>query len=101
MSEAITKVGMAPSHPGQFIRVEIIDELNLSIGKVADVLGIRRATLSDLLNGKSSLSAEMALRVEKAFGIDMAMLLRMQAWFDTHAMRQRADEIHVTRYEGL
>jgi addiction module HigA family antidote len=43
------------------------------------VLGVRRATLSDLLHGETALSAEMALGIEKAFGVDMEMLLRMQA----------------------
>ena len=43
--------------------------------------------------------AEMALRIEKAFGVDMDMLLRMQAWHDSHVMRERAGDIHVERYE--
>jgi antitoxin HigA-1 len=93
------KVGMAPPHPGAFIRDEILDELHLSISDAADVLGVRRATLSDLVNGSASLSPEMALRVEKAFGVDMEMLLRMQAWYDAHAMRRRAGEIDVKRYQ--
>jgi antitoxin HigA-1 len=59
---------------------------------------VRRATLSDLLNGKSALSPEMALRIEKAFGMNMETLLRMQAWYDTCAMRDRADEIVVQRF---
>jgi addiction module HigA family antidote len=59
----------------------------------------RRATLSDLVNGHAALSPEMALRIEKAFGVDMDMLLRMQAWHDSHAMRQRAGDIQVKRYE--
>ncbi len=70
------------------------------MSKAAEVLGVRRATLSDLLNGKAALSAEMALRVEKAFGVDMETLLRMQAWYDTHAMRRRAGEIKVKRYSA-
>jgi len=93
------KVGMAPPHPGAFIRDEILDELQLSIGEAAEVLGVRRATLSDLVNGSAALSPEMALRVEKAFGVDMEMLLRMQAWHDAHAMRRRAGEIDVKRYQ--
>jgi addiction module HigA family antidote len=98
MSDAPVKIGMAPCHPGEFIREEILKELSLSVSKAAEVLGVRRATLSDLLNGKAALSAEMALRVEKAFGVDMETLLRMQAWYDTHAMRSRAGEIKVKRY---
>lgn len=98
MSDAPVKIGMTPTHPGEFIRAEILDELGLSVSAAAEVLGVRRATLSDLLNGKAALSAEMALRIEKAFGVDMEMLLRMQAWYDTHAMRQRAGEIAVKPY---
>ena len=100
MSDAPVKIGMAPCHPGEFIREEILKELDLSVSKAAEVLGVRRATLSDLLNGKAALSAEMALRVEKAFGVDMETLLRMQAWYDTHAMRRRAGEIKVKRYSA-
>lgn len=92
------KVGMAPPHPGAFIRDEILDALHLSISEAAQALGVRRATLSDLVNGSAALSPEMALRVEKAFGVDMEMLLRMQAWYDAHAMRSRAGEIDVKPY---
>src|SRR4051794_9593891 len=99
MSDEITKIGMAPPHPGAFIRVEILEELKLPITKAAQVLGVRRATLSELVNGKTALSPEMALRMEKAFGVDMEMLLRMQAWHDAHTMRRRAGEINVKRFE--
>jgi antitoxin HigA-1 len=99
MSGAIRKVGMRPSHPGEFIREEILNELGLSVSSAAEALGVRRATLSDLVNGKASLSPEMALRIEKAFGMNMDMLLRMQAWFDSYAMRQRAGEISVRPYK--
>lgn len=100
MSETIARVGMKPPHPGYFIRDEILDELGLSISRAAEILGVRRATLSDLVNGKAALSPEMALRIEKAFGISMDTLLRMQAWYDSHTMRARADEIDVKRYES-
>jgi addiction module HigA family antidote len=99
MSEEITKVGMRPSHPGEFIREEILNELGLSVAKAAQILDVRRATLSDLVNGHASLSPEMALRIEKAFGMSMDTLLRMQAWHDSYTMRQRADEIDIKRYE--
>ena len=99
MSNAPVKIGMKPPHPGDFIRTEILEELGLSIARAADILGVRRATLSDLVNSKASLSPEMALRVEKAFGVSMDTLLRMQAWYDTYTMREHADEINVNRYE--
>jgi antitoxin HigA-1 len=50
------------------------------MSEAAKVLGVRRATLSDLVNGNTALSAEMALRIEKAFGVKMETLLNMQAW---------------------
>ena len=89
---------MTPAHPGEFIRTEIIDEMGLSVTRASEILGVRRATLSTLLNGNASLSSEMALRMEKAFGISMDMLLRMQAWHDAAQMRARAHEISVERY---
>ena len=55
------QIGMTPSHPGEFIRAEVVDELGVNVSRAARILGIRRATLSDLLNGRASLSPEMAL----------------------------------------
>lgn len=101
MSDAPVKIGMTPTHPGEFIRAEILDPLRLNVSDAARALGVRRATLSDLLNSKAALSPEMALRVEKAFGVDMEMLLRMQAWYDTTAMRQRAGDIKVKPYRPV
>ena len=89
------KIGMTPAQPGEFIRDEILTELGLSVSDAAEALGVRRATLSDLVNGHAALSPEMALRIEKAFGVNMDMLLRMQAWHDAAAMRKKADQIKV------
>ena len=99
MSAGSVNVRMRPTHPGVFVREEILDELDLSVSKAADVLGVRRATLSDLTNGKAAMSPEMALRIEKAFGVNMDTLLRMQALSDSYAMRERSDSILVERYE--
>lgn len=99
MTAGSIKVRMTPSHPGEFIRAEIIEALELNVAKAAGILGVRCATLSDLLNGYAALSPEMALRIEKAFGVSMDMLLRMQAWHDAAQMRARADEIRVERYQ--
>ena len=89
---------MRPSHPGAFLRDEIIQELGLSATKAASILGVRRATLSSLINEKAALSPEMSLRIEKAFGVSMEMMLRMQALHDAHAMRMRAETIDVERF---
>ncbi|MDE0210669.1 MAG: HigA family addiction module antitoxin [Boseongicola sp.] len=99
MTSGEIRMGMAPPHPGKFIRIEALEESGLSVAAAARVLGVRRATLSDLVNGNASLSPEMALRVEKAFGLSMDLLLRMQAWHDATRMRARADEIDVRRYQ--
>ena len=88
-----------PPHPGDMIRTEIIEALDLSVSKAAAILKVRRATLSDLLAGKAALSAEMALRIEKAFGPEMDHLLRMQLAYDVAKTRQKSAEIAVKRYE--
>jgi addiction module HigA family antidote len=87
-----------PPHPGDVVREEVLRPLGLSLTKAAEILGVRRATLSDLANGKTAVSAEMALRLEKAFGVSMELLLRMQAGYDAAQARQRAAEINVRRY---
>lgn len=99
MTAKSIEVNMTPSHPGDFIRTEVVEELSLTVTKAAEILGVRRATLSDLLNGKTALSPEMALRIEKAFGVGMEMLLRMQAWYDASQMRARTSDISVQRYK--
>ena len=91
------KVGMEPVHPGGFIKRSVLPD-DLSVTAAADVLGVGRPALSNLLNEKASLSPEMALRVEKAFGVKMDTLLRMQARYDAHDMREREADIRVRRY---
>jgi antitoxin HigA-1 len=87
-----------PPHVGRVIWHGIIEPLDLSVTKVAEILGVRRATLSDLINGKTALTAEMALRIHKAFGPDVDHLLRMQVAYDAAEIRKRAKEIKVKRY---
>lgn len=61
-------------------------------------MGVRRAALSVLLNGKAALSPETALRIERAFEVKMNLLLRMQAWHVDSDYRDRAGEMTVQRY---
>lgn len=98
MDTTTINIGMKPAHPGDFIRTEILQELGLTVSKAAEVLEVRRATLSDLVNGKAGVSPEMALRIEKAFGVSMDTLLKMQTWYDTYTMRERADQITVKQF---
>jgi len=88
-----------PIHPGPFVKTEVIEPLGLSITDAAQVLGITRPALSAFLNARSSLSAEMALRIEKAFGVKMDTLMRMQTSYEIAAQRQRGGDINVQRYE--
>ncbi len=95
------EVRMTPPHPGDFIRIEIVQELELSVDEAAHALGTDPSVLSEVLSCRSSLSPELALRIEKAFGVGMDMLLRMQAWYDASQMRAREHEIRVERYAPL
>jgi antitoxin HigA-1 len=87
-----------PPHVGQVIWHGVLEPLDLSITKAAQILGVRRATLSDLVNGRAALTAEMALRIHKAFGPDIGHLLRMQVAFEVAQVCKRAKEIKVKRY---
>jgi addiction module HigA family antidote len=87
-----------PAHPGQFIRMEVIEPLALSVTEAAKILGVTRPALSALLNSRAALSPEMALRIEKAFGPQMDTLLRMQTAFEIAETRKRAGKIKVARY---
>ena len=87
-----------PPHPGNLIRTEIIEPLGLNISKAAEILKVRRATLSDLLHGKAALTPEMAFRIERAFGPNMDHLLRMQLAYDVAKTRQACRRITVKRY---
>ena len=91
------KIGMKPPHPGGFIRRSVMPD-DLSVTDAARVLGVGRPALSNLLNEKAALSPEMALRVEKAFGVKMDTLLRMQARYDAEQMREREDDIQVQKF---
>jgi addiction module HigA family antidote len=88
-----------PPHPGEFIKTEIIEPLGLSVTAAAQVLGVSRPALSNLLNGKANLSGEMALRIEKAFGPKMDTLMRMQNSYDIARTREREKQIAVRRYQ--
>jgi len=85
-----------PAHPGGFVKSEIIEPLGLSVTRAAQVLGVTRAALSAVLNERAHLSPEMALRIEKAFGVSMDTLMRMQNSYDIAQTRKRSAEIKVS-----
>ena len=86
-----------PPHPGDFIRTEIIEPAGLTVTAAA-ALQVSRPALSSLLNGSADLSGEMALPIEKAFGVKMDTLMRMQSAYDIAQTRSREKEIRVRRF---
>ena len=84
-------------HPGQWLKTEFIAPYGLSVTVAAEKLGVTRQAMSNLLNGKAGLSAEMAIRFEKAFDIRAETLLRMQAAHDLARARAHEGDIKVER----
>jgi addiction module HigA family antidote len=87
-----------PCHPGEIIREDVLVPLGLNVTQAAKVLGVTRQALSNMLNGRTSLTAEMALRVEKAFGPKMEHLMRMQLNYDLAEVRARSEAIQVKAF---
>ncbi len=100
MAKKPIKMGMMPAPPGEFVRDQILEPLNLSISKAAKIIKIRRPTLSDIINGKARLNSDVALRLEKAFGVSMELLLRMQTAYEVAQVRQRSEEVDVQPYQN-
>src|ERR1700733_7713882 len=90
-----------PPHPGDFIRTEIIQPAGLSVTAAAAALKVSRPALSSLLNASADLSGDMALRLEKAFGVKMDTLMRMQASYAIAQTRKRENRIRVRRFHPL
>jgi len=90
-----------PPHPGDFIRTEIIEPAGLTVTAAAVALRVSRPALSSLLNRKADLSGDMALRIEKAFGVKMDTLMRMQSAYDIAQTRKREKLIRVRRIEQV
>ena len=91
---------MNPAHPGTFVKEKVVGPLGLSVTDAAQALKVTRPALSALLNGRTQLSPEMALRIEKAFGVPVDRLMRMQNRFDIAQIRKRAGDIDVPRYRS-
>jgi antitoxin HigA-1 len=90
-----------PPHPGDFIKTEIIEAAGLSVTDAAAALQVSRTALSSLVNSKASLSGDMALRIEKAFGVKMDTLMRMQYAYNIAQTRKREHQIKVTPYADV
>lgn len=84
-------------HPGAWLRAEIVKPQGLTVSDAAAKLRVTRQAMSNLLGARAGLSAEMAIRFEKAFGLSADTLMRMQAAHDLAQVRARAGEINVER----
>ena len=87
-----------PPHPGEIVREECLEPLGLTVTRAAQGLGVTRKALSDLVNGKASVSVEMSLRLSKAFGSSPETWLGMQTAYDLWRASKRADRIEVKRF---
>jgi addiction module HigA family antidote len=85
-------------HPGDWLRTEIVEPHGLSVTDAARHLGVTRQAMSNLLNARAGLSADMAIRFEKAFGVKADTLLRMQTTYELALARAREGEIRVDRF---
>ena len=89
----------APPHPGKAVRVSCLEPLGLSVTRGAEVLGVSRRALSNLVNCRARISGDMAIRLAKAFGSTTETWIRLQAAYDVAQARQREDRIDVKRYK--
>jgi len=89
-----------PPYPGEIIREFCIESLNLSVTEAANALGVTRKILSALLNGRSGISPEMALRLSKVFGRTPEGWLRLQLQFDLWKTEQSVDISRLKRVEA-
>lgn len=87
-----------PPHPGGIVRRQCLEPLGLSVTRAAKGLGVTRQALSELLNGKSRISVEMAIRLSKAFGSTPETWLGMQLAYDLWQAQDRAGQITVERF---
>lgn len=87
------------SHPGKVVRTSFLEPLGISVTEGARALGVSRQALSNLVNGKSRMSVEMAVRLEKAFGFTARNWIYLQVTYDIAQAREREDEIKVERYQ--
>ncbi len=86
-----------PPHPGGIVKRECLEPLGLSVTKAAQGLGVSRQALSELVNEKTAVSVEMAIRLSKAFGSSPETWLGLQTAYDLWQARERASQLQVTR----
>ena len=88
-----------PPHPGRVVRVSCLEPLGLNITEGAKILGVSRQALSNLVNCRARMSADMAVRLAKAFGSTTETWIWLQAAYDVTQAQARENEIEVERYD--
>jgi addiction module HigA family antidote len=86
-----------PVHPGRIVRQDCLEALGLSVTEGAKVLGVTRQALNNIVNGKSGISPEMAIRLTKAFGSTPETWMGIQIAYDLAAARKHESKIKVRR----
>ena len=95
-SETVSGPMANPPHPGEMVRHDCLEPLNLSVTNAAKILGVARETLDNLLNGRAGVSPEMAVRLAAAFGGTARVWIELQAAYDYAQVSERADAIRAT-----
>jgi addiction module HigA family antidote len=86
-----------PPHPGQLVKHDCLDPLELTVTRGAEILGVSRLTLSNLIHGKNGVSPEMAIRLSKAFGSSPEVWLGMQLDYHLARAQKKAGKIKVKK----
>jgi len=86
-----------PPHPGEVLKELCIEPLGLTVTEAAKGLGVSRKTLSSILNGKSGISPEMAVRLSIAFNTSSESWINQQSQYDLWHAEQHRKELHVTQ----
>lgn len=90
-----------PPHPGEIVRMECLEPLGLSVARAAQGLGVSKQALTDIVNEEASISAEMSVRLSKAFGSSPETWLGMQMIYDLWQIGEREDQIEVERFRDV
>ena len=88
-----------PPHTGEIVRYECLEPLGLTVTRAAEGLGVTRQTLSNLVNERASVSAEMAIRLSQAFGSTPDIWLGLQMAYDPWQSQDRTDSFGVERFQ--
>jgi addiction module HigA family antidote len=96
LSEAVSGPMLSPAHPGEIVRHDCLEPLGLTVTRAAQVLGVSRKALDNLVNRRAGVSPEMAVRLAAAFGGSAQAWINMQATYDYAQVRQREAAIRAT-----